>query len=798
MALASPSASPSLFGSRLAPTATSFESRPAPINTSKIMDATFVTRSPPDVSRNASVVGLCAIPCERAGADDLGWHIADFLAFKTLLSPIVRPAAQTWISHCDVAAEVKKNPESYTHGGRVVAAAANNKVGSENGKMFDDEIKIHVEPSATKLATKFQIEVYQRAKRARENRQPLIIIICGLTTLEQDIYFGDQKYSVCVTNEQLRVAIGSDVKATLLTPSLTSAGWQVNPSISLQPTLPSISTPIKFLAKQCGGVFSSFISHEFLSWKSPFIDHDRVDEEVKATEAFPGPPKLSEEQQAAREEFRDQLHSLLAARLMRHHDDHTFSFDSTEDDWDQLIGPRRGQRLEEYALQWRQLDDATTETDPHRLKFLGTAFGGRKESQLNHIKHLVQESFSSFPGYYESEFGKRLLSEAKQFPGDSHPNELDCRAMFNTMEHRMSQVYLSDLIVKYAGLHPAFNQRCRDWDEPKWTQVATEDTKRIASEVFGSIIRNLPSIQMPLGRNVNLQSKLHAPYRVPTFYLAASLALRYNAGSQLESALDGLLNLIDQIRDHQVTLLMSSPELEKKAKAWLDSVNVAARQPRTNSIHQFSNGTANRSANGLNTKEMDENMKLTESNGSIALNETVYTSVGHPNDMSSKERVVHVVMTNDETGLRRPLATTMTTNSAAADTGRESCSRSPAEATGQQEEVKMRGTWVPPHLRHKIPVKAEPMTTGSFTSQTAGNETSPAPLGGPSEENHEASTIQSVPADHTEAQLQEPVRAIAFGNRLQSNQKPTPEATGYVPPHLRNRAPGFVPQVSYR
>ncbi|KAI0124696.1 hypothetical protein BJ170DRAFT_470441 [Xylariales sp. AK1849] len=512
---------------------------------SKVLDGTFVTRNPPDVERTAAVVALCPIPYERRGTDDLGWHIADFLAFKALIAPCANPRTQVWLANADVEAAAKNDPHAYSRGPGHGGNGRRNVVGAAG-----DGIPIIVEPSAPKLLIKFITEITSKAQKAKENDDTMLIIVCGLATLEQDVFFGGGGkggYDVSITSEQIREAIGSDVRVTFVTPSMTSAGWQVNPSFNHR-TVVTQAKPIDFLARQSGGIFGSNIRQHFLSWESPVIDQatagpttgPAVDSTIESVRnvrgAYPGPANMNDHQKAARAAFEVKIHEALTSRMARHRGDHSFSFEAMDDDWETLVGPRKGLKLEKLAGLWERLEELPS-TAGYGLYFLGNAFGGNKKSQINHIKHMIRESLNSWPGYYATSFGRGVQKELGDFLRSDMPEDLDCHAMFNALEHRMSLMVLGDLVVKNVGLVSAFNMRCRDWDEPKFAELVSESRMQVFSEVFGVINRNIPIMGMPPGRNLNDQRKLHVKLTRAIRFMAGALIMRYREmGTGLDSA----------------------------------------------------------------------------------------------------------------------------------------------------------------------------------------------------------------------------------------------------------------------
>lgn len=356
--------------------------------------------------------------------NDLGWHVADFLAFRALFGPYLNPRSQAWLSHVDVISAAKKN--RYTHSGRNLTASSQS-----------EDVQISVEPSAPKLAAKIISCVSSRAQQAKEDGDHLVIVVCGPTSLEQDIFFGDDEYKVTVTSEQILAVIDPDVNVIFVTPSLTSAGWQVNPSFTSSHTngtsndarVSPLDRPIDFMARQCGAIFASRIVPYLLDWNSPLI------KQPADTSQFP--VVMTAAQQQARGNLEMTIHSLLAGRMSNGHRTHMFSFDAQNDEWETLFSRRKGQSLSKMAQKWHgdQADTngvSSTNTSPG-FYFLGSTFGGSKESQAIHIKHMIKESFHSWPGYYLTPFGQLLRKELDGFLHGS-PDDLDFHAMFNISE----------------------------------------------------------------------------------------------------------------------------------------------------------------------------------------------------------------------------------------------------------------------------------------------------------------------------------------------------------------------------
>ncbi|KAK8102756.1 hypothetical protein PG984_015902 [Apiospora sp. TS-2023a] len=565
------------------PTAAEFKVRPASID-GDVLDATIVTRSLPDIDKETVVVGLLAVSDEDSGPEKEGWHIGDFLALKSLVSGLAHPRAQVWLSRCDTEAAVKKNPAAYTHGSenRVVSGAALTVASDlEQIKTGDGPVPIVFESDVEKIQTRFLHEIGKKSITAAELKSSMLVIICGRTTLEQDVYLDN--YDVVITSKQTGAAMDERTEVTVITPSLTSAGWQMNPFFNKnKASVPDPDKkPIDFLARQCGGIFSQSIADQFLGWESPFIDNKKVDPSKKDLEAHPGPAMPDSEQMKVRNEFSNKIHALLASRLFPDHYDHSFSFDPKKDTWTQLIGDRKNKdMLETYLKNWNKLDvlPPASEDTKGRLSFLGTAFGGNRLSQISHLKHLVQESFPSWTGYYTSTFGQNVRAEFGKFIKNPNPTDIDCHVIFSIVEYRMTTMVLGELLIKYTGLDLIWGQRCRDWDERRYDEMVqnnevTQQEAATAAKVMGQINRSFPYFYIPPGRVLD-NSKLHhqPPPRIAR-YLAIGLSLRYRKmGPDLEDAVDGVLKIIKQLQDKQVELLQRDTDLYKKGEAWWKSI----------------------------------------------------------------------------------------------------------------------------------------------------------------------------------------------------------------------------------
>lgn len=503
-----------------------------------VLDATFITHTIPDIlSPNASILGLCTVSTDRADISDQGWHIADFLAFRALLCGETHPKAQTWLAHCDILSLANAWPENYAHGRdrRLVndAAGASSYL-DRKGNLHHRDDQIKVEPDPQRLATEFLKTLSEKSEIVKKMGFPIIVIICGPTTLEQDVFFGETEAKHCVKSELMRQALGDDVDAIVITPALFSSGWQVNPSFCRPLATKARAGRTEFFARQFGGVFAKGIVEGFLDWKCPFLDLGRIDERDKNETLYPGPALPSYQQKLASEALRVKIHSALAGRLSTRHSDHSFDFECRNDEWEVMIGQRKHKPLGHYQQKWAKLPVATTPaTVREGFRFLGDAFGGTKVSQANHIRHLIKESFAAWSGYWSLPFGQAAGGIFQAFLNYTLPNDLDYHEVFNIMEHRATLAVLADATTRHFNFPRPYGQRCRDWDEPKWTKESPESVRLGAIQSYGELTRLIPSVNLPPGVNYNHLSKVQGRLPVPISYLAASLCSQGPAGTDL-------------------------------------------------------------------------------------------------------------------------------------------------------------------------------------------------------------------------------------------------------------------------
>ncbi|KAI1212693.1 uncharacterized protein F4807DRAFT_346173 [Annulohypoxylon truncatum] len=533
-----------------------------------VLDATFFTHTIPDIPPDAHVVGLCTVPRERAGMDQLGYHIADFLAFKYLLHDDAHRGSQDWLAHCDVVSIVNANPNVYVHGKERRILLDAEGIGHQ-GTSYSHAADLKVQTDRQKLMADFVIACSVKAHLSKQSGTPLVIIVCGPTTVQQDVFFGETDAVHHLKSESICHAIGGDVETIMVTPAMFSAGWQVNPSFNISPVEVRANRR-EFLARQFGGVFTKAHMDYFIGTTCPFFVGDGMDmEEVK--EKFSNPFLLSYQQREILADFKVTLHKYLAGRLSVDLGNHSFNFETELDDWEHLIGPRKYLSLQDYRKKWEKLGVSAQIVDNERFSFLGDAFGGSKKSQLSHLKHLIKESFESWPAYWELPASNDAKTTFKKLLDEQDVHDNFCHEIFSVLEHRATLAILGDITVRCLNIPGPTEERCRDWNEKV-------DFRSVAAP-YNEIIDWIPGVHVPPGVNPDSHRAIQQYFDYPVFYLAlAVVRQRTRIGGSMHPMTRRIHDFLEGVKHHQIELLCSIPEVEKKCVAWLKAIEMPIRR----------------------------------------------------------------------------------------------------------------------------------------------------------------------------------------------------------------------------
>lgn len=433
------------------------------------------------------------------------------------------PDDQVWLSLANIGDAVRTH--KYTHSGRDVTPVAQ-----------DSNRPIIFEPNPHALHGKFMSHLVKKAEMARQDGSVLVIIICGLTSPEQDIWLAQYKHiAVTITSGAVRAAAGPDTRVVLVSPAITSVGWQINPSLNY-PILVA-ARPKVFLGRRCGAIFSSKLVKRFLSEFSPLVND-------QASNQFSIPLQKQPEMLDIESRLHARTHACLSGHFVSSKV-HEFQFIREGDPWS-LIGARKGMTLTSLAQHWSSLNRVDISDTQAELgdgfPFLGNAFGGNCKSQLIHLDHMFNQGLSS-PAYNSNNMGS-VMDHYQQLRSAAETNEEDYRILFNTLEHRLSLVKVGDLVAHNLSPSSDFITRCRDWCESELDSNEARDTRK----VWTAILKYFPLADMPYGRRIDSPKGLFLILHKPLLCLANTVVARVR--EKKWNLDDGIAELIKRKDQH--------------------------------------------------------------------------------------------------------------------------------------------------------------------------------------------------------------------------------------------------------
>jgi len=303
-------------------------------------DFSFLVHTVPDIPADATIIGLCTIPPHRAGPEDHGWHVAAFAGWKALLTSVFPRNSQAWISAVgphDITSEL-------TFGGKKVHHAL--------------ETDVDVVSDPVELGKSFLAQISRLA--GREQRSRFVIIVCGPTSLGQDVLIDFDKAvpgqtPMFVKIEAIQESTGRVHQLMLITPSMLAAGWWVvHPNLNQRvKTAAASNIPpdtgkspvssdllVKLFARRCAPLFTDQFVTAVFSRLSLYL-HGRYEEEERdrIRESL-WSHHVSAEQESAGAALRSELQKALLANFAWFPSTDKFFFFPLVDSWNKNLQSR--------------------------------------------------------------------------------------------------------------------------------------------------------------------------------------------------------------------------------------------------------------------------------------------------------------------------------------------------------------------------------------------------------------------------------------------------------------------------
>lgn len=418
------------------------------------VDLSFLIHTIPDIPRDASIIGLCTIPKSLADPEAQGWHLSAFAAWKTLLGKAFPQNPQAWLSAVD-----GWFCSPLVFGGKRVNEAFDVK-----------DVKIIEDPK--NLAVEFLLEIEQKVAVAA-GKKPIVVIICGPTSLGQDIPIGldvaaDQRATVTI--KQIKQSSKGAKQLMLVTPSMLAATWWlVNPHLNQTASTAAAShippntgkTPIvtvnlvKMYARRCTLLFMDQLISDVFSGKTLFL-HPKYEYEDGANSVIKMPslrPMFpTKEQKAAAALLSQATRQALYNNIAPIPVVDGFFFFPKSDRWTSTIMPRKGLSLLHYQQIWDELLDATP-------PMLSSAFPhgfGHAEASSSDTAQL------SVTGEPPSRLATDIDSQPAGVSKASHEHWLNVRHM--NAAYKLAAISLADAVVFFSKMEQPQGQSCIRWN----------------------------------------------------------------------------------------------------------------------------------------------------------------------------------------------------------------------------------------------------------------------------------------------------------------------------------------------
>ena len=412
---------------------------------------------------------------------------------------------QSWLSLIDIEQAIEEHSCTYKHTGKDVTAAK--------------DTNIAVIPQTNQLIDRFIDQIRIRAVKARYYKTTLVILAFGPVTPEQDLCFGLEEDSF-INTHQLRQAILAgeefDIPVILLTPSVFTSGWAVNPVLCGSSHF-AAKRNVKLISLSCGSVFAADLTHKFTERTTPLLkDSERA--KIPYDDLMPIYP--SNEQRQLRDTLHTSIHQTLIQRVPQLAPGHFFDFSAKHDAWE-VYAPRRGRSLRFWRDKWGPSSIASP-VPPAVASSLGSAFGGTVESQVFHVRFLARlEIHTSRKDRFNIKTQKtNQLLELSQHPylGVQHV----LKDVFEAIEFRAARISLVSLVAKYLDLPFPNGMKCRFWGE-----VMEDGPQR---DAWVHLMGVFSPCALPPG--INRTDHNDITYWKPVAWLAAAIGSKFKNNSR--------------------------------------------------------------------------------------------------------------------------------------------------------------------------------------------------------------------------------------------------------------------------
>lgn len=482
-------------------------------------DISFVLHNLPDVPSPPQVIGLCTVPADVAD-DGLGYMIADFLAWKYMLSREGARDAQVWLSALDLA-QLKADGKIPLH--TITTKKDGSRVGSDVSSLAtEDPELLKTFDNASSLRDAF---IEQLKARATTDTKTLLVFVCGETTPDQSICFDGNTF---MNKHEILEHCSSDTLVILVSAASFSGGYQVS-YLNAPKAMFSQAHVIKLVARRCGGALASKLTQLLTSRDSPLLKDDErnrlvFDDLSLITNSSP-------ERWANYQRFHALIQASLSSQMALLPKDHGFYWSDDVDEWP--LEKRVGPPLKVWSSKWTGRAISPTSAQGDGFDFLGMAFGGTKLTQILHLKFLSMLELKTCPGDWNLPSNAATLKLLNSFLQARDIGEAKCREIFVVLQFRASAIALADVMIEVLGLSKPGGQSCREWDFAADREIVKDNPLKGKAQMLAFKMISHDLFPMPPVEPGLYYDKIHGfKFWRPAFYLASAIAQQFLSGGK--------------------------------------------------------------------------------------------------------------------------------------------------------------------------------------------------------------------------------------------------------------------------
>ncbi|KAK5660687.1 hypothetical protein OQA88_12051, partial [Cercophora sp. LCS_1] len=515
-------------------------------------EAGVIIHGPPDVPKDAEIMGFCAVSENFARTGKYDWIVNDFLRWKLAFSNMSK--TQYWYSATDMLAFEKNSgvdPALKTAGDKLLREVS------------------YLLPSNIQFMKNLMTQVAAHAQVANARKTALLVMVFAPVSADRDICIdleirpGMERVFVSteMIRETVRNAVGHEnLPVTLMTVSPFTSGWLCRPSLFPASGCTSEKDIIDLVAKSCGGVFADALMNAFIKKSTTPLLTDEQRAGIPYEDIMPVGP--TEEQTGLLHVFQRDIHEYLEKRLCANAKKTNIDFRPATDAWP---FSRTGIPLSVWqeSVDGANLRQNQDDENPAGFGFLGYAFGGAKESQIFHLKYLAGIDLDTCAGDWVGTATGTTLGLFRAFMGYLNPTLHDFKRVFDALEFRGSSMALAVMLAKAFKL-PAPGP-CRFWegtidDDSLYARVCA--AKTVVRDVFGD-----PAV-FPGERRHDFN---HVRFHRASHWLSTCIGFAF-----ADRPLDDVKSFVDKdigpfvnkLRDTQGDLLIKNPAIAAAGKAW--------------------------------------------------------------------------------------------------------------------------------------------------------------------------------------------------------------------------------------